>query len=169
MKTLFKIKSLLKTYNIDAYIVPKNDEFFSEYAFPNRLQTVSNFSGSAGFSIITKSTNYLFVDGRYLIQSKMESGKNFKIIEIPYSLPKDILNNRKFKKIGYDPKLFTYSSLENYFGYNYQLIPIKQNLIDIIFLEKEKKINPFFKIEDKVVGESVLSKIGRLNKILKKK
>ena len=98
----------------------------------------------------------------------MESGKNFKIIEIPYSLPKDILNNRKFKKIGYDPKLFTSSTLENYFGYKYQLIPIKQNLIDIIFLEKEKKINPFFKIEDKVVGESVLSKIGRLNKVLKK-
>ena len=168
MTTLIKIKKLLKEYNLDAYIVPKNDEFFCEYAFPNRLKTLSNFSGSAGFSIITKSINYLFVDGRYLIQSKMESGKNFKIIEIPYSLPKDILNNRKFKKIGYDPKLFTYSSLENYFGYNYQLIPIKQNLIDIIFLEKEKKVSPFFKIEDKVVGESVLSKIGRLNKVLKK-
>ena len=168
MTTLIKIKKLLKEYNLDAYIVPKNDEFFCEYAFPNRLKTLSNFSGSAGFSIITKSINYLFVDGRYLIQSKMESGKNFKIIEIPYSLPKDILNNRKFKKIGYDPKLFTYSSLENYFGYNYQLIPIKQNLIDIIFLEKEKKVSPFFKIEDIVVGESVLSKIGRLNKVLKK-
>ena len=83
MTTLIKIKKLLKEYNLDAYIVPKNDEFFCEYAFPNRLKTLSNFSGSAGFSIITKSINYLFVDGRYLIQSKMESGKNFKIIEIP--------------------------------------------------------------------------------------
>ena len=84
MKTLYKLKTLIKMQNLDAYIVPKNDEFFGEYAFPNRLKTVSNFSGSAGFTIITSSLNYLFVDGRYLIQSKIESGKNFKIIEIPY-------------------------------------------------------------------------------------
>ena len=92
MKIVNEIKILLKNYNLDAYIVPKNDEFFSEYAFPNRLKTISNFSGSAGFSIITISENYLFIDGRYLIQSKIESGKNFKIFEIPYTYPKDILN-----------------------------------------------------------------------------
>ena len=60
MKLLYKIKKILKNYNLDAYIIPKNDEFFSEYAFPNRLKTISNFSGSAGFSIITKSTNFLY-------------------------------------------------------------------------------------------------------------
>ena len=57
MKIILKIKKLLQDYNLDAYIVPKNDEFFSEYAFPNRLKTVSNFTGSAGFCIITKSEN----------------------------------------------------------------------------------------------------------------
>ena len=139
MKMFLKIKKLLKIHSLDAYIVPKNDEFFSEYAFPNRLKAVSNFSGSAGFSIITKSVNYLFIDGRYLIQSKMESGKNFKLIEIPYTYPKDILNINKIKRIGYDPKLFTSSTLERYFGHKYQLIPIKKNLVDVIFLEKEKK------------------------------
>ena len=75
MKTLGKIKKLLDDHFLDGYIIPKNDEFFGEYAYPNRLKTVSNFSGSAGFSVITKSINYLFIDGRYLIQSKMESGK----------------------------------------------------------------------------------------------
>ena len=88
MKKLRKLKNLLKIYNLDAYIIPKNDEFFSEYSFPNRLKTISNFSGSAGFTIITQQENYLFVDGRYLIQSKMESGKYFKIIEIPYNIQK---------------------------------------------------------------------------------
>ena len=81
MNTLFKIKKLLEIHTIDAYIVPKNDEFFGEYAFPNRLETISNFSGSAGFSIITKLRNYLFVDGRYLIQSKIESSKHYKILD----------------------------------------------------------------------------------------
>ena len=168
MKILFKLKQLIKLYGLDAYIVPKNDEFFSEYAFPNRLKTLSNFSGSAGFSIITKFKNYLFVDGRYLIQSKIESGKNFKIVEIPYSLPRNILNKSKFKKIGYDPKLFTSSTLKSFFGQEYQLIPIEKNLIDAVFYEKNKNNHFFFKINDKIVGENVSSKVNRLFNILKK-
>ena len=119
MKALSKLKKLLKNHNLDAYVIPKNDEFFGEYAFPNRLKTISNFSGSAGFAVITCSINYLFVDGRYLIQSKIESGRDFKIIEIPYTYPKDIINNNLFKRIGYDPKLFTATTLERYFGYKY--------------------------------------------------
>ena len=52
MKVRIKLKKLIEDYNLDAYIIPKNDEFFGEFAFPDRLKTVSNFSGSAGFSII---------------------------------------------------------------------------------------------------------------------
>ena len=168
MEKIKKLKKIFKKEKIDAYIVPKNDEFFSEYAFPNRLKTISNFSGSAGFSIITKSVNYLFIDGRYLIQSKIESGKNFKILEIPYTYPKNVLNINKIKRIGYDPKLFTVSTLLRYFGYKYQLIPIKKNLVDLIFQEKRKKENLFFAINDEIIGESVISKINKLSKILKK-
>ena len=46
------LKKQLDNEYIDGYIVPKNDEFFSEYSFPNRLQLISNFSGSAGVAII---------------------------------------------------------------------------------------------------------------------
>ena len=98
MKILHEIKKLIKRHDLDAYIVPKNDEFFGEYAFPDRLKTISNFSGSAGFSIVTKDKNYLFVDGRYLIQSNLESGKKFQIVEIPYTYPKEILNEKKNTK-----------------------------------------------------------------------
>ena len=73
--------SKFKKYNIDGYIIPKNNEFFSEYAANDRLKTISNFSGSAGYSIILKKKNYLFVDGRYTIQAKKEAGKNFQIID----------------------------------------------------------------------------------------
>ena len=168
MKNHLKIKKLLKTYCLDAYIVPKNDEFFGEYASPNRLKTISNFSGSAGFSIITKSNNYLFVDGRYSIQSKIESGKNFKIIEIPYHYPKNILNNNIINKIGYDPKLFTRSTLKKYFEYKFQLIPVNNNLVDEIYQERGKKEKKFFKLDNKIVGESEHSKINKLFKVLNK-
>ena len=73
--------SKFNKYNIDGYIIPKNDEFFSEHSGIDRLKTISNFSGSAGYSIILKKKNYLFVDGRYTIQAKKEAGKNFQIID----------------------------------------------------------------------------------------
>ena len=73
-----KLKQLFKIYNIDGYIVPKNDEYFNEYVHSSKdkLRFISNFTGSAGFAIILKNKNYLFVDGRYTIQAKIESGKN---------------------------------------------------------------------------------------------
>ena len=65
MKKYIKIlRQKFKKYNIDGYVIPKNDDFFTEYSKINRLQTISNFSGSAGLAIILKNINYLFTDGR---------------------------------------------------------------------------------------------------------
>ena len=86
-----KIKNLINLNNLDGYIVPKNDEFFTEYSKTNKLQIVANFTGSAGFILILKNSNHLFVDGRYTIQAKQQSGKNLIIHEIPYVWPKNIL------------------------------------------------------------------------------
>ena len=170
-KKINKLRNLIKLNNIDGYIVPKNDEFFSEYAFPNRLKTISNFSGSAGLAIILKDKNFLFVDGRYTLQSKIESGNNFKITEIPKLLPHDLL--RKYKKelfLGFDPKLFTNNSLKKSFKDSCNLFPINQNLIDLIDTKKiyDHRKEPFYILDDKVVGESVNSKINKLILNLKK-
>ena len=94
-KRIKKLRDTFKRYDIDGYIIPKNDEFFSEYASIDRLKTISNFTGSAGLAIILKNKNYLFVDGRYTYQAQAQSGKNFKIIEIHKYLPKK--NFKKFK------------------------------------------------------------------------
>ena len=72
------LRNKFKQYDIEGYIVPKNDDYFTEYSKINRLKIISNFSGSAGLAIILKKKNYLFTDGRYTIQSQIESGKNFK-------------------------------------------------------------------------------------------
>ena len=76
-------KKLLKKYKIDGYIIPKNDEYFNEYVqlSCDRLRFISNFSGSAGFAIILKNKNYLFVDGRYTTQAHYQSGKNSKLLQ----------------------------------------------------------------------------------------
>ena len=53
--------------------MPKNDEFF-EYIpqFNDRLKFISSFSGSYGIALIMKKKRYLFVDGRYKLQAKIE-------------------------------------------------------------------------------------------------
>ena len=161
-----KIKILrekLKKLKIDGYIVPKNDEYFSEYAKNDRLKNVSNFSGSAGIAIILKEKNYLFVDGRYTIQAEKESSKIFTIIEIHRKLPHSILKNLN---LGYDPKVFTSKNLKNYF-LNNNLIPINDNLIDQIYKFKEKVTKPFYSLKKNVAGESHNSKILKIVNYLK--
>ena len=81
-KRISKLRNKFKELNIDGYIIPKNDEFFSEYSQKDGLKTISNFTGSAGYAIILKKKNYLFVDGRYTIQAELESGKKFEITNL---------------------------------------------------------------------------------------
>ena len=160
-----KIKILrekFKKYKIDGYIVPKNDEYFSEYAKNDRLKNISNFSGSAGIAVILKKENYLFVDGRYTIQAQKESAKNFYIIEIHKKLPHNIIKNCN---LGYDPRLFTSSYIKNYFSNN-NLIPINDNLIDQIFKFKEKKTKPFYSLKKNITGETHQSKILKVTNFL---
>ena len=157
------LKEKFKKYGIDGYIVPKNDDFFSEYAENDRLKKISNFSGSAGIAVILKKNNYLFVDGRYTIQAQKESGKNFNIIEIHKKLPHKIIKNCN---LGYDPKLFTSKNLKNYFSNN-SLISINNNLIDQIFKFKKKSTKPFYSLEKKIVGETHFSKIAKISNFLK--
>ena len=165
------LKKLMNRENIDGYIIPKNDEFFSEYSFPNRLKSISNFSGSAGVAIILKDKNLLFVDGRYTLQADIECGKNFKIFEIPKIRAFDVVKKRKDKlKLGFDPKLFTEISLKSNFRDSCNLIPINNNLIDEIFnLKNNYKNKEFYCLSEIVAGEKITSKLYRLSSILKKK
>ena len=100
MEKIKKIKYLLKKKLIDGYLIPKNDEFFGEYVAEDkdRLNFISNFSGSFGFSLILRRKNYLFVDGRYTVQALKQSGKSFNVITFPKKMPKDVL---KYKHLNY--------------------------------------------------------------------
>jgi len=157
------LKKKFKKFGIDGYIVPKNDDYFAEYAENDRLKKISNFSGSAGIAIFLKKKNYLFVDGRYTIQAQQESAKNFDIIEIHKKLPNNIIQNYN---LGYDPKLFTSTNLKNYFSNN-NIISINDNLIDQIFKFKKKNTKPFYSLGKKIVGETHQSKISKISNFLK--
>jgi len=174
MNKLKKLRKIFKIFKLDGYIVPKNDEFFGEYVDEghDRLKYISSFSGSAGYAIILRNNSYLFVDGRYTLQAKKESGKNFKIIEIHKSKPSKILSKIIIKiKIGFDPKLFSEANLiKNFKTRNTSLIPIEQNLIDKIWSNRPKtKIKKFFLLNSKHAGRNYKNKLNTVCKILKKR
>ena len=163
-----RIDNLRKNFNflgIDGYVIPKNDEFFSEYSRQDRLNIISNFSGSAGYAVILKKKNYLFVDGRYTIQAQIESGKNFKIMSY-----QKIINCKLFKNLtlGIDPKIFTSEQIKKFFLKKSIIKEISSNLIDKIHKNTLTKTKPFFSLDNKVVGESHSKKIIRVSQFLKK-
>ncbi len=164
-KKINKLRKQFKKFSIDGYIIPKNDEFFSEYAKNDRLRYISNFTGSAGYAVILKNKNYLFVDGRYSIQAKIESGKHFKIVDYF-----KINNTNVFKNlnIGIDPKLFTSEQIKKFFFKNNKVTNINENLVDNIQKIHNEKSLPFYSINEKISGESHLQKISKVASYLKK-
>ena len=171
MEKVEKLRKQFKTYNLDGYIVPKNDEFFDESIPVNkdRLKFISNFSGSYGFAIILKNKNFLFVDGRYTLQAKIQSGKNFKIYTLPNQHPSSIFKKNKLK-IGFDPKIHTKLDLNKIFSKTFcKPVHINENLIDKIWDRKDNfKPKKFYILPDKAVGQNYISKIRKVVKILKK-
>ncbi len=172
MEKVVKLRNYFSSYNLDGYIVPKNDEFFNEYIKLNkdRLNYISNFSGSFGLALILKKKNYLFVDGRYSLQAKIQSGLNFKVITIPNKYPSDIFKKKEYL-IGYDPKLHTNKMLKIFFKKTrFNLVPVKDNLVDKIWKKSNKNsYKKYYMLPKKEVGQSNQLKIKRLSKILKRK
>ncbi|MGP8309142.1 aminopeptidase P family protein [Vibrio sp. YIC-376] len=64
------IREWLAQHNIDALLVPHEDEYLGEYvpAHNERLHWLTGFTGSAGAAVITKDKAAMFVDGRYTVQ-----------------------------------------------------------------------------------------------------
>ncbi len=168
MEKIREIKNKLKEFDLDGYLIPKNDEFFNEYVplHQDDLQYVTNFSGSYGLALILKKRNFLFVDGRYTVQANNESGRNFKILPHPLLIKK---NNLKLKnnRIGFDPKLFNEYFMEKFAkNLGFESIAVNNNLVKLV---REKKKNfknkkKFYVLDKKVTGKSCSSKVKNLKK-----
>ena len=164
----------------DALLVPREDMFSGEEVpkSEERLKYITNFTGSAGFAIISSNPNLksaIFSDGRYQLQlRKQVDTKSFDVFngginEIGNFLKK---NKKYLKTIAFDPWLLSLKKYEIISGIlkNTALIlkAMDNNLIDEIWknrpTEKEKSI---FKLPLKRTGEKSVSKINRLKKVIK--
>ena len=170
MEKIIKLKKHLKKFNLDGYIIPKNNNFFGEYVLEaeDNLKYISNFTGSAGFAVILKNKNYMFVDGRYTIQAGIQCGKEFQICNIPKEYPFTIFKMKNLT-LGFDPKLHTENSIRRIFSNKFiKLKPVNKNLIDLIWKrEKNFKVKPFYLIKDQDAGLKVQKKLDKLVRIIK--
>ena len=173
---LSQLRMEMKTKGIDAYLVNQTDEYQNEFlpSYSRRLTWLTNFSGSAGEAIITRNKAYLFVDGRYTLQAKIEvNEKLYSIYNYNKKSPQDILNTLKLKKVNYaiDGNIVTARKLKFIKSEVKKNISIKlltKNLIDIIWKSRPKvpKSNVWHH-EDKFHGTKVSSKIVTIKKIIK--
>ncbi len=164
LKRINDLKKTFSNLNIDGYVIPKNDEFFSEYSREDKLKLISNFTGSAGYAIILRNKNYLFVDGRYSIQAQKESGKIFKIVKYEKILNCNLFKN---KTLGIDPNLFTSDQIKKFFTKKNKIKEIYSKRIEKIFKCPAYAQKPFFSLKDGVIGENYKSKIKRVVNWLK--
>ena len=170
LDNLNKLKKVLIKKNIDAYLVPKNDCFFNEFIRTgnDRLRYVSNFTGSVGTALILHKKNYLFVDGRYTIQAKQESGHLFSIIDISkINISSFLKKNYTNIKIGFDPNLFRFQTIKNILKEKINLVSIEKNLIEQVWKDKKKEVykNAFI-LENQYCGISHIKKIKNLRDLL---
>jgi Xaa-Pro aminopeptidase len=170
MNNVKKLRLLFSKENIGGYLVPKNDFFFNEFveSCNDRLKFISNFTGSAGTGLILKEKSYLFIDGRYTIQAKLESGNNYQIIDVgKTSILEFLKENYKNVKIGYDPNLFTFNAIKNILKKNKNFINIEKNLIDKIWKNKKREYcHKAFYLDDQYSGQNYIDKIKHLKEKL---
>ena len=146
-----KIRKLFEKELIDAYIVPHEDEFLTEYVpdHSERLAFISGFTGSAGLAIITKNKAAIFVDGRYTTQIKIEtSGEIFDHQKLDNTeIEKWIkLNLKDTSEIGFCPMTISLEKMNSFKKFiSDTKIKFKktENLVDKVWSKRPSLNNSF--------------------------
>jgi Xaa-Pro aminopeptidase len=144
-KAIPLIRQQLAGMGLDGLFVPHEDEWQNEYLpdCTERLSWATGFTGSAGAAIIMTDSAFLFSDGRYTIQSEVQTAPE--LIErrdLEKAGPAVWLRTDAppGAKIGYDPKLVAPDMLarlsaaakEN----GVDLVPVTQNPIDLAWADR---------------------------------
>ena len=172
------IRKWLKSNDLNALIIPHDDEYLSEYIPPEneRLAWVSGFTGSAGIAIITNDIAAIFVDGRYTVQVKQQVDEHiFKILHL--------INNPFLKwikdnlppgvRLGLDSRLHRVNWMKmanKSFEKHAELIMIHHNPIDLLWDSRPQgSTDKAILLDEKYTGKSSELKRQELGKIIAKK
>jgi Xaa-Pro aminopeptidase len=159
-----EFKQSLKKRNIDYFLLPNCDEFFSEYLPEDkkRIQYLTGFTGSNAVIVFGEEKSYFFTDGRYITQAKNQLNLDeFEIINMAdKSLLSWLEENLKSKKIALDAKLHSVKFIEALQRIAPNLILLDSNPVDEIIKNPSCQIKSrAFFLDEKLTGLNYQDKI----------
>ncbi|MEZ8618663.1 aminopeptidase P family protein [Vibrio splendidus] len=172
------VRAWLETNNLDAVIIPHEDEYLGEYvpAHNERLHWLTGFTGSAGAAVITRETAAIFVDGRYTVQvRKQVPAELFEyrhLIEEP-ALDWIINSLPEGSKVAFDPRMHTAAWLKGAqakLAEKVELTTLSANPIDELWSDRpEPVVSDVRLMATDAVGQSSESKRAEIAGLLKAK
>ncbi len=139
---LAALRALMAEKGLDAYLVPKADEFQGEYiaAHSERLAWLTGFDGSAGMAVVLAEQAGLFVDGRYTLQAHQQTpDPAWQHLHLVDSPPLDWVAQTvgSGRRVGFDPWLLTLTQAEKLSAACRKAgalaVPVDGNLIDLLW------------------------------------
>ncbi|KYQ91757.1 peptidase M24 family protein [Tieghemostelium lacteum] len=184
------LRGLMQKQNLDAYIVPSEDQHQSEYISlkDKRREYISGFTGSSGCALITLDKALLWTDGRYWLQADHQLDKDIWVVMKDRVAGEPTIsdwlcsNIKPQGRIGIDSKLISNASFEDMSnqlqvsGKGFQLVtPSDNNLVDEVreqFKDQEEvpqyPLTEVFYLDTKYSGKSSEDKISAIREDLKK-
>ena len=169
------IRQWLTQNNLDAFIIPHEDEYLGEYvpAHNERLLWATGFTGSAGVAVITQDKAAIFVDGRYTVQVTKQTPPSLfefhHLVDEPFldwvsaALPSQ-------SRVGFDPRMHRSSWLskaQSSLSNTLSLLPVSLNPIDELWHDRPQTIESLMRLMPKdLVGVSSQEKRNMIAKHL---
>ena len=170
--TLSEIQIYLKKHKVDAYFLPRNNMFLEEDILEeeNEIFSLTGFSGSAASLIICQDKTYLFTDGRYELQSKMETNpQEVEIIcssaDFPYLWLQNHFESGKFSLM-YNPWTISAGTISKFTDMfpKAKLICDEKNILENKLSSKKAHV---FSLSEEYAGITAEEKIAKILPILK--
>lgn len=169
MNKLELLREQMRAHALDAYIVPHADEYLGEFIAPyaERLKYLTNFTGSAGHTVIMLDNAYVMSDGRYTLQLEQQLDRDlFTPLDSTKHPLKDWLYDQLHEgmTIGFDPALHSIEQIDQLTkrleAKGVTLKPVDENLIDTIWPDQPEQPNePVIDFPEKFAGQSSSEKI----------
>lgn len=169
---LAAVRKAMQENDIQAFIVPHDDEHLGEYTSPcdERLAWISGFTGSAGMAVILEDQAALFVDGRYTVQARQQvSEQDFSFLHLVNDpcLAWIVSQLPAGSRIGIDARLHSYAwyrqAHETLQAAEMTLHALERNPIDANWEDRPEAPNsPARLFSESLSGESSLNKRQRI-------
>ena len=166
------LRRSMQKFDIQAFIVPHEDEHLGEYTSPadERLAWLTGFTGSAGVAVILNDKAALFVDGRYTVQARQQvAEEQFVFLHLNQDPVTDWLTQQlpAGSRVGVDARLHSlewYRKTEQTLAAaQIGLLSLAENPIDLHWQERPAPSSaPARLFAETIAGESSPSKRQRI-------